>query len=159
MFFLLFFSLKKCIFIVDNRGRLSLKYLLKMKNKHEQTTPAVVETATPEIIEATVENANGNGALTISTPSQRNVTSVFEKLQQGQKLHDSYQKAKNRLTDIEDFKSEFDGSGLEMVITNRQGTELTFTMQESIVKYIDAQIEHGKEIVGYLEAKVIEFSI
>lgn len=130
-----------------------------MKNKNEQTNPAVIETASPEVIEATTDSQNANGTLTITTAIQRNVTSVFEKLQQGQKLHDSYQKAKSRLTDIEDFKSEFDGSGLEMVITNRQGTELTFTMQESIVKYIDAQIEHGREVVGFLEAKVVEFSI
>lgn len=129
-----------------------------MKNKIEQPISAV-ETATPEVIEATTDSQNANGALTITTATQRNVTSVFEKLQQGQKLHDSYQKAKSRLTDIEDFKSEFDGSGLEMVITNRQGTELTFTMQESICKFIDAQIEHGREVVGFLEAKVIEFSI
>jgi hypothetical protein len=130
-----------------------------MKNKNEQTTTAVVETATPEIIEATAEHLNGNGAMTITTANQRNVTAVFEKLQQGQKLHDNYNKAKNRLTEIEDFKNEFDGSGLEMTITNRQGTEISFAMQENICKFIDGQIEHGREVVGFLESKVMEFSI
>lgn len=130
-----------------------------MKSKDQNTTPAEAVSTTVEVVEPTTENVNGTHAVTITTAMQRSVTSVFEKLQQGQKLQENYQKAKNRLSEIENFKSEFDGSGLEMTIVNRQGAEINFSIQESICKYIDAQIEHGKEVVGFLEAKIVEFSI
>ncbi len=130
-----------------------------MKSKDQNTTPAEAVSTTAEVVEPTTESTNGTHAVTITTAMQRSVTSVFEKLQQGQKLHDSYQKSKNRLSEIENFKSEFDGTGLEMTIVNRQGTEISFSIQESICKFIDAQIEHGKEVVGFLESKIVEFSI
>lgn len=105
------------------------------------------------------EQPKQENPIQITTQMQRSVLSVFEKLQQGQKLQESYQNAKSRLEEIENFKSEFDGTGLEMTISNRYGDEVKFRHQESICNFIDNQLEHGKEVIGFMESKIIDFSI
>jgi hypothetical protein len=138
-----------------------------MSNPVKNVTPV----SNPKVEVATGKESVENQALTVQEPKTespttlkvvevKTATTVFERLEEGLKMKEIFNKSKERVGEFEDFAKNYADEGLVMKIENI-GTSDSIQIQNvaMILEFIHNLVKTGKAHLKQLEGEIINFSI
>ncbi|GAB2613920.1 hypothetical protein [Emticicia sp. W12TSBA100-4] len=136
------------------------------KNNSNSTPVAKAETAT--------DKGKINGTEPIVTEEQKPIevstqlqvielksaNAVFDRLDEGLKMKEQFNKAKERVGEFEDFSKDYGDEGLIMTISN-VGTNKNIQIQNvaMILDFINNLVKTGKTHLKALETEIVNFTI
>ena len=136
------------------------------KNNSNSTPVAKAETAT--------DKGKINGTEPIVTEEQKPIevstqlqvielksaNAVFDRLDEGLKMKEQFNKAKERVGEFEDFSKDYGDEGLIMTISN-VGTNKNIQIQnlDMILDFINNLVKTGKTHLKALETEIVNFTI
>jgi hypothetical protein len=136
------------------------------KNNGTPVAQAKVETPT--------EKGKTNGTEPIVTEEQKPIevstqlqvielksaNAVFDRLDEGLKMKEQFNKAKERVGEFEDFSKDYGDEGLIMTISN-VGTNKNIQIQNvaMILDFINNLVKTGKTHLKALETEIVNFTI
>jgi len=141
------------------------------KNNSTAVAPVKAETAT--------EKGKTNGTEPIVTEEQKrsaaqpievsmqlqvielkSANAVFDRLDEGLKMKEQFNKAKERVGEFEDFSKDYGDEGLIMSISN-VGTNKNIQIQNvaMILEFVNNLVKTGKAHLKALETEIINFTI
>ena len=90
----------------------------------------------------------------------KSANTVFERLDEGLKMKEQFNKSKERVGEFEDFSKNYEDEGLVMKIAN-VGTGATIQIQnvEMILDFINNLVKSGKTHLKALETEIVNFTI
>jgi hypothetical protein len=135
-------------------------------NNGTPVAPAKAETPT--------EKGKINGTESIVTEEQKPIevsaqlqvielksaNAVFDRLDEGLKMKEQFNKAKERVGEFEDFSKDYGDEGLIMTISN-VGTNKNIQIQNvaMILDFINNLVKTGKTHLKALETEIVNFTI
>jgi hypothetical protein len=136
------------------------------KNNSNSTPVAKAETAT--------DKGKINGTEPIVTEEQKPIevstqlqvielksaNAVFDRLDEGLKMKEQFNKAKERVGEFEDFSKDYGDEGLIMTISN-VGTNKNIQIQNvaMILDFVNNLVKTGKTHLKALETEIVNFTI
>jgi hypothetical protein len=141
------------------------------KNNSTAVAPVKAETAT--------EKGKTNGTEPIVTEEQKrsaaqpievsmqlqvielkSANAVFDRLDEGLKMKEQFNKAKERVGEFEDFSKDYGDEGLIMSISN-VGTNKNIQIQNvaMILEFVNNLVKTGKTHLKALETEIVNFTI
>jgi len=134
-------------------------------------TPAKAETQTEkgkinstEPIVTEEQKRSAAQPIEVSTQLQvielKSANAVFDRLDEGLKMKEQFNKAKERVGEFEDFSKDYGDEGLVMTISN-VGTNKNIQIQNvaMILDFINNLVKTGKTHLKALETEIINFTI
>jgi hypothetical protein len=90
----------------------------------------------------------------------KSANAVFDRLDEGLKMKEQFNKAKERVGEFEDFSKDYGDEGLIMTIAN-VGTNKTIQIQNvaMILDFINNLVKTGKTHLKALETEIVSFTI
>jgi hypothetical protein len=141
------------------------------KNNSNSTPVAKAETATEKgKINGTepivTEEQNRSAAQPIEVSAQlqvielKSANAVFDRLDEGLKMKEQFNKAKERVGEFEDFSKDYGDEGLVMTISN-VGTNKNIQIQNvaMILDFVNNLVKTGKTHLKALETEIVNFTI
>ena len=91
----------------------------------------------------------------------KSANTVFERLDEGLKMREQFNIAKDRVIEFENFYKNYDNSGLIMTIRQRSdNSEINSQHVPIILGYIEKElVQKGKEHIKKMESAIINFTI
>ena len=119
------------------------------KAETPKTAPQVAETAKEVELLPTLQ---------VIEPKTANT--VFERLEQGIKMKEQFNKAKERVNEFDDFVKNYDNEGLVMNIENvGTGNSIQIQNVSMITDFINNLVKTGKSHLKQLEQEIVNFTI
>jgi hypothetical protein len=125
-------------------------------------------------VETPTEKGKTNGTEPIVTEEQKPIevstqlqvielksaNAVFDRLDEGLKMKEQFNKAKERVGEFEDFSKDYGDEGLIMTISN-VGTNKNIQIQNvaMILDFINNLVKTGKTHLKALETEIVNFTI
>ncbi len=123
-------------------------------------------------VETVIEKEKINGSESIVTEDKKQVstqmqvielkstTAVFDRLDEGLKMKEQFNKSKERVGEFEDFSKDYGDEGLVMSISN-VGTNKSIQIQNvaMILDFINNLVKTGKTHLKVLESEIVNFTI
>lgn len=90
----------------------------------------------------------------------KSANAVFDRLDEGLKMKEQFNKAKERVGEFEDFSKDYGDEGLIMTISN-VGTNKNIQIQNvaMILDFINNLVKTGKTHLKALETEIVNFTI
>jgi hypothetical protein len=90
----------------------------------------------------------------------KSANAVFDRLDEGLKMKEQFNKAKERVGEFEDFSKDYGDEGLVMTISN-VGTNKNIQIQNvaMILDFINNLVKTGKTHLKALETEIVNFTI
>ena len=112
------------------------------------------------------EEQNRSAAQPIEVSAQlqvvevKSANAVFDRLDEGLKMKEQFNKAKERVGEFEDFSKDYGDEGLVMTISN-VGTGKNIQIQNvaMILDFINNLVKTGKTHLKALESEIVNFTI
>ena len=122
---------------------------LNEKGKTNGTEPIVTEEQKPIEVSAQLQVVEVKSA-----------NAVFDRLDEGLKMKEQFNKAKERVGEFEDFSKDYGDEGLIMTISN-VGTNKNIQIQNvaMILDFINNLVKTGKTHLKALETEIVNFTI
>jgi hypothetical protein len=119
------------------------------KGKINGTEPIVTEEQKP--IEVSTQ---------LQVVEVKSANAVFDRLDEGLKMKEQFNKAKERVGEFEDFSKDYGDEGLVMTISN-VGTGKNIQIQNvaMILDFINNLVKTGKTHLKALESEIVNFTI
>ena len=119
------------------------------KGKINGTEPIVTEEQKPIEVSAQLQVVEVKSA-----------NAVFDRLDEGLKMKEQFNKAKERVGEFEDFSKDYGDEGLIMTISN-VGTNKNIQIQNEamILDFINNLVKTGKTHLKALETEIVNFTI
>ena len=119
------------------------------KGKINGTEPIVTEEQKP--IEVSTQ---------LQVVEVKSANAVFDRLDEGLKMKEQFNKAKERVGEFEDFSKDYGDEGLIMTISN-VGTGKNIQIQNvaMILDFINNLVKTGKTHLKALESEIVNFTI
>ena len=119
------------------------------KGKINGTEPIVTEEQKPIEVSAQLQVVEVKSA-----------NAVFDRLDEGLKMKEQFNKAKERVGEFEDFSKDYGDEGLVMTISN-VGTGKNIQIQNvaMILDFINNLVKTGKTHLKALETEIVNFTI
>lgn len=119
------------------------------KGKINGTEPIVTEEPKPMEVSAQLQVIEVKSA-----------NAVFDRLDEGLKMKEQFNKAKERVGEFEDFSKDYGDEGLVMTISN-VGTNKNIQIQNvaMILDFINNLVKTGKTHLKALETEIVNFTI
>ena len=119
------------------------------KGKINGTEPIVTEEQKPIEVSAQLQVVEVKSA-----------NAVFDRLDEGLKMKEQFNKAKERVGEFEDFSKDYGDEGLVMTISN-VGTNKNIQIQNvaMILDFINNLVKTGKTHLKALETEIVNFTI
>ena len=119
------------------------------KGKINSTEPIVTEEQKP--IEVSTQ---------LQVIELKSANAVFDRLDEGLKMKEQFNKAKERVGEFEDFSKDYGDEGLVMTISN-VGTNKNIQIQNvaMILDFINNLVKTGKTHLKALESEIVNFTI
>jgi hypothetical protein len=119
------------------------------KDKTNGTEPIVTEEQKP--IEVSTQ---------LQVIELKSANAVFDRLDEGLKMKEQFNKAKERVGEFEDFSKDYGDEGLVMTISN-VGTNKNIQIQNvaMILDFINNLVKTGKTHLKALETEIVNFTI
>ena len=119
------------------------------KGKINGTEPIVTEEQKP--IEVSTQ---------LQVVEVKSANAVFDRLDEGLKMKEQFNKAKERVGEFEDFSKDYGDEGLVMTISN-VGTGKNIQIQNvaMILDFINNLVKTGKTHLKALETEIVNFTI
>jgi hypothetical protein len=119
------------------------------KGKINGTEPIVTEEQKP--IEVSTQ---------LQVVEVKSANAVFDRLDEGLKMKEQFNKAKERVGEFEDFSKDYGDEGLVMTIAN-VGTNKNIQIQNvaMILDFINNLVKTGKTHLKALESEIVNFTI
>lgn len=119
------------------------------KGKINGTEPIVTEETKPMEVSAQLQVIEVKSA-----------NAVFDRLDEGLKMKEQFNKAKERVGEFEDFSKDYGDEGLIMTISN-VGTGKNIQIQNvaMILDFINNLVKTGKTHLKALETEIVNFTI
>ena len=119
------------------------------KGKINGTEPIVTEEPKPMEVSAQLQ-----------VVELKSANAVFDRLDEGLKMKEQFNKAKERVGEFEDFSKDYGDEGLIMTIAN-VGTNKTIQIQNvaMILDFINNLVKTGKTHLKALETEIVSFTI
>lgn len=119
------------------------------KSKTNGTEPIVTEESKPIEVSAQLQVIEVKSA-----------NAVFDRLDEGLKMKEQFNKAKERVGEFEDFSKDYGDEGLVMTISN-VGTNKNIQIQNvaMILDFINNLVKTGKTHLKALETEIVNFTI
>lgn len=119
------------------------------KGKINGTEPIVTEEQKPIEVSAQLQVVEVKSA-----------NAVFDRLDEGLKMKEQFNKAKERVGEFEDFSKDYGDEGLVMTISN-VGTGKNIQIQNvaMILDFINNLVKTGKTHLKALESEIVNFTI
>jgi hypothetical protein len=119
------------------------------KGKINSTEPIVTEEQKP--IEVSTQ---------LQVIELKSANAVFDRLDEGLKMKEQFNKAKERVGEFEDFSKDYGDEGLVMTISN-VGTNKNIQIQNvaMILDFINNLVKTGKTHLKALETEIVNFTI
>ena len=149
----------------------SVNTSVKNNGNGTPVAPAKAETATEKgKINGTepivTEEQNRSAAQPIEVSAQlqvielKSANAVFDRLDEGLKMKEQFNKAKERVGEFEDFSKDYGDEGLIMTISN-VGTNKNIQIQNvaMILDFINNLVKTGKTHLKALETEIVNFTI
>jgi len=96
----------------------------------------------------------------VEVPRIPTVTQVFERIQQGFILQESYEKFSSKLKDLSDFEREAkEETGFMIVAMMPNGKKFEFNHLPSNLEFVSQQVEKGRLYLANLESQIQNFKI
>lgn len=131
------------------------------KNNDKSKNGEVIEKtpATPETEKLTVLTAQEVGALQVV--NRKTPNDVFERLEQGYRLRENFNKFKEKLDVCENFAGGYNNEALAMTIQNLgTGDEINIQSIPMILDFVnDKVIKAGRNHLKNLEEEIVNFAI
>ena len=120
------------------------------KSKTNSTEPFVTEEQKP--IEVSTQH--------LQVIELKSANAVFDRLDEGLKMKEQFNKAKERVGEFEDFSKDYGDEGLVMTISN-VGTNKNIQIQNvaMILDFINNLVKTGKTHLKALETEIVNFTI
>ena len=112
------------------------------------------------------EEQNRSAAQPIEVSAQlqvielKSANAVFDRLDEGLKMKEQFNKAKERVGEFEDFSKDYGDEGLVMTISN-VGTNKNIQIQNvaMILDFVNNLVKTGKTHLKALETEIVNFTI
>ena len=119
------------------------------KGKINSTEPIVTEEQKP--IEVSTQ---------LQVIELKSANAVFDRLDEGLKMKEQFNKAKERVGEFEDFSKDYGDEGLIMTISN-VGTNKNIQIQNvaMILEFVNNLVKTGKTHLKALETEIVNFTI
>jgi hypothetical protein len=119
------------------------------KGKINGTEPIVTEEQKPMEVSAQLQ-----------VIELKSANAVFDRLDEGLKMKEQFNKAKERVGEFEDFSKDYGDEGLVMTISN-VGTGKNIQIQNvaMILDFINNLVKTGKTHLKALETEIVNFTI
>ena len=119
------------------------------KGKTNGTEPIVTEEQKPFEVSAQLQ-----------VIELKSANAVFDRLDEGLKMKEQFNKAKERVGEFEDFSKDYGDEGLIMTISN-VGTNKNIQIQNvaMILDFINNLVKTGKTHLKALEMEIVNFTI
>jgi hypothetical protein len=119
------------------------------KSKINGTEPIVTEEPKPMEVSAQLQ-----------VVELKSANAVFDRLDEGLKMKEQFNKAKERVGEFEDFSKDYGDEGLVMTISN-VGTGKNIQIQNvaMILDFINNLVKTGKTHLKALETEIVNFTI
>ena len=119
------------------------------KGKINGTEPIVTEEQKP--IEVSTQ---------LQVVEVKSANAVFDRLDEGLKMKEQFNKAKERVGEFEDFSKDYGDEGLIMTISN-VGTNKNIQIQNvaMILDFVNNLVKTGKTHLKALETEIVNFTI
>jgi hypothetical protein len=119
------------------------------RDKTNGTEPIVTEESKPIEVSAQLQVIEVKSA-----------NAVFDRLDEGLKMKEQFNKAKERVGEFEDFSKDYGDEGLVMTISN-VGTNKNIQIQNvaMILDFINNLVKTGKTHLKALETEIVNFTI
>jgi hypothetical protein len=90
----------------------------------------------------------------------KSANAVFDRLDEGLKMKEQFNKAKERVGEFEDFSKDYGDEGLVMTISN-VGTNKNIQIQNvaMILEFVNNLVKTGKTHLKALETEIVNFTI
>ena len=90
----------------------------------------------------------------------KSANTVFDRLDEGLKMKEQFNKAKERVGEFEDFSKDYGDEGLIMTISN-VGTNKNIQIQNvaMILEFVNNLVKTGKTHLKALETEIVNFTI
>lgn len=137
-----------------------------VKNNGTTTPVAKTEKVATEKSLATVQNHPSSDQSSVEIVPQvqivesKSANAVFDRLDEGLKMKEQFNKAKERVGEFEDFSKDYGDEGLVMTISN-VGTNKNIQIQNvaMILDFINNLVKTGKTHLKALETEIVNFTI
>ena len=137
-----------------------------VKNNGMTATVAKTETATTEKGLATIQDhqsadqSSAEIVPQVQIVESKSANAVFERLVDGLKMKEQFNKSKERVNEFEDFSKDYGDEGLVMTIAN-VGTGKNIQIQNvaMILDFINNLVKTGKTHLKALETEIVNFTI
>jgi hypothetical protein len=93
------------------------------------------------------------------TPQPKDVARTLERLEEANQLAGIRAEFKRKLEKVEKFRREVDGTPLKAIISNLGGDEIELLRNDAITRFIDGEIEAGRQYLANLETKLVEYVV
>ncbi|GGD48466.1 hypothetical protein GCM10011514_10650 [Emticicia aquatilis] len=142
--------------------------------KNSNGSPSHGTPVAPAKAETVAEKSKINGTEPIVTEEQKPIevsaqlqvielksaNAVFDRLDEGLKMKEQFNKAKERVGEFEDFSKDYGDEGLVMTISN-VGTNKNIQIQNvaMILDFVNNLVKTGKTHLKALETEIVNFTI
>lgn len=137
-----------------------------VKTNGTTATVAKTETVATEKSLATVQDHRSADQSSVEIVPQiqvvesKSANAVFERLEDGLKMKEQFNKAKERVTEFEDFSKNYEDEGLIMKIENvGTGDSIQIQNVAMILDFINNLVKTGKTHLKALENEIVNFTI
>lgn len=118
--------------------------------KEQETDLAISETKATQVLEVSE----------ISAVNKKTTNAVFERLDEGIKMREHYNKSKNKLEEFENFVKNHEDEGLTMEITNVATNDvIQFQSVPMIKDFLANVVAKGKQHLKEMEKQIENFTI
>jgi hypothetical protein len=125
-----------------------------------QTVSAIATTGTNPTAQKSIEQVSTPQMPPVASNQVKSLQEIFERLKQGTQKKEFYEKFSRKLEEVEQFRSDHDGGGLVLTITNQvSNDEIHFSNLSMILRFIDEAILQGKKAKEGLEGELLNMSI